>query len=123
MSKELMKKETTSMTTTHDDSAIQGLTFSDVGISRIQLAQAMSEVTAEGKATPGDIYDGTTKQVLAKKGTTLDIVVLSGIKHSFTQKILTVPLNFNSLTGDSAKCRPTMDLLPRRSTVEGNAMP
>lgn len=80
MTKDLVTKPTTAMTTTNDDSAIQGLTFQDVGISRIQLAQAMSETTAEGKTTPGDLYDGTTKQVVAKKGSTLDIVVLSGNK-------------------------------------------
>lgn len=70
----IVKKEETHMTVADQQGSL--IDQKDIQIPRILLAQNMSEIVTEGKAAIGDIYDSLSWEVLAKKGTVLEVVPL-----------------------------------------------
>ena len=76
MSKELTKAASTELTAAQDLEAWgdTGMSSSDMVIPKALLMQGLSDAVAEGKAAIGDYMNSLTGEVIAKKGTDLEVI-------------------------------------------------
>lgn len=74
--KDLKVKQETSVAKKQPKQELQ-IDPSDIIISKIIVAQALSEVVKNGDVKPGEIYESSESQVLAGKGDDLDLIMLN----------------------------------------------
>lgn len=52
----------------------EGASSKDLVVPRLQLVQATSDICKDGGARPGEIVNGQTKNIMAKKGESIDLL-------------------------------------------------
>lgn len=106
MAKELAKKETTEVALNNSDWGDVEVSSRDLVISRINLMQGLSELVSDGKAKLGDLVNSVTKEVIASKDATVELLPFYCTKTWITSKKKGNKFEFESVKPDQGQVMP-----------------
>lgn len=106
MAKELAVKETTEVALNNSDWGDVEVSSRDLVISRITLMQGLSELVSDGKAKLGDLVNSVTKEVIASKDTTVELLPFYCTKTWITSKKKGNKFEFESAKPDQGQVMP-----------------